>query len=182
MAPEKCMGHDTLVATPGSATLDLQKDTGMRRWLCGLVLLAALVQPPGAGAQDPSRQTPEELLDAWVELWGSYDLDVVDDLFIRDDRLTYFSSETEGLIQGYDAIIEHHRGFGFTPGGAERDQMIWVDGVEVVQFGSTALIGAIWYFGDLDSPQDAQRGPMSLLAVRDDGGYRIGHMHFATYP
>ncbi len=146
-----------------------------------VLIIVALTSAPLVG-QSAGLDSPRSLLNAWVELWGSYDLDAVDSLFIQDSRLTYFSSETEGLIRGYDAIIEHHRGFGFEPGGVERDRLIWVEDVEIVDFESTALIGAIWYFGDPDSPGDAQRGPMSFLAVRTDEGYRIGHMHFATYP
>ena len=72
-------------------------------------------------------------------------------------------------------------GFGFEPGGSERDQVIWVDEVEIVGFGDTAFIGAIWYFGNPDAREGAQRGPMSVLAVREGGRYRIAHMNFATY-
>ena len=147
----------------------------------GLALMITVFNPAQSMGQIPSLGSPSALLDAWVELWGSYDLDVVEDLFIRDQRLTYFSSEAEGLIRGFEAIIEHHRGFGFEAGGAEQDLLIWVEDVEVVDFGSTALVGAIWFFGDPQSPDDAQRGPMSLLAVRTADGYRIGHMNFSTY-
>ena len=52
----------------------------------------------------------------------------------------------------------------------------------VVDFGSTSMVGAIWFFGDPAAPDGAQRGPMTLLAVRDGPDYRIGHMNFATYP
>ena len=157
--------------------MNLAHDRLIRFALLSTALLATT--PLTAKAQGAT--SPEALLEAWVGLWGSYDLDVVDDLFLQDDRLTYFSSETEGLIQGFEAIVAHHRGFGFEAGGVERDQSIWVEGVDVTDFGATALIGAIWFFGDPESPDDAQRGPMSLLAVRDGDHYRIGHMHFATY-
>jgi ketosteroid isomerase-like protein len=149
--------------------------------LAGLLATAPALAPSGAaGAQTPA-PTPVDLLDAWVELWGTYDLDRVDDLFVQDDRLTYFSSETEGLIQGFDRIVEHHQGFGFESGGSDRDQRIWVEEVEIVEFGDTALIGAIWFFGAPGSPESAQRGPMTVLAIPSEDGYRIAHMHFATY-
>ncbi len=146
-----------------------------------LLSLAISIVPAAAGAQSWAPRSPSELLDAWVELWGSYDLDVVPLLFLRDDRLTYFSSELEGLLRGYERILEHHRGFGFVPGGTARDRVIWVGDVEIADFGETALVGAIWHFGDPSAPAEAQRGPMSLLAVRTPAGYRIAHMHFATY-
>ena len=106
---------------------------------------------------------------------------MVADLFLQDDRLTYFSSETEGLLQGFERIVEHHRGFGFVAGGAERDQLIWVDEVHIVEFGDSAMIAAIWYFGDPAAPADAQRSPMTVVATRTTSGYRIAHMNFATY-
>ena len=112
--------------------------------LLGLTTSPARAEPPA---------TPQALLDAWVGLWGSYDLDVVGELFVRDDRLTYFSSEFEGLIRGYDAIVEHHRGFGFVPGGTKRDSVIWVEEAEFVELGTTVMIGAIWYFGDPPPPE-----------------------------
>ncbi len=147
-------------------------------WIAAVSLLP--VSPRGAHAQD-APSTPEALVEAWVGLWGSYDLNVVSNLFLQDDRLTYFSSETEGQIQGFDRIVEHHRGFGFVPGGAPHDNTLWVGDVNIQEFDGSVLIGAIWYFGDPDSPDEAQRGPMSLLALRASDGYRIAHMHFATY-
>ena len=141
-------------------------------------------QPPALSAEQAAAQetaTPQGLLDAWVELWGTYDLDRVHNIFLRDDSLSYFSSEFEGQLRGFERIVEHHRGFGFVPGGDPRDTKIWVREVQIDQFGDAALIGAIWYFGDPAAPDDAQRGPMTVFAVRTPSGYRIAHMHFATY-
>jgi hypothetical protein len=152
----------------------------MRRNLRALSLAVAVAacSPTLASAQADS---PRALLDAWVELWGSYDLAPVYDLFVADDRLTYFSSEYEGMRRGFSTIVEHHRSLDFVEDGGPREGVIWVDDVEMVDFGSTVLIGAIWYFGNPQTPDAAQRGPMTMLAVAEDGGYRIGHMHFATY-
>ena len=47
----------------------------------------------------------ERALDRWVELWNTYNLDMVEELFLTDDRVTYFSSEKRGLIEGYEALI-----------------------------------------------------------------------------
>lgn len=155
--------------------------TSIRVAICLALVGVFLAFAPPSFGQQGTRDTPEELLDAWVDLWGSYDLDLVPVLFLRDDALTYFSSETEGLLEGFDRIVEHHRGFGFVPGGAPQDRLIWVRDVQIREFDDVALIGAIWYFGDPDSPADAQRGPMSLLAVQMPDGYRIAHMNFSTY-
>lgn len=153
-----------------------------RPFLCTLGTIVSIAFMPAASmGQDRTPNTPEELLDAWVELWTSFDLDVVSDLFLQDERLTYFSSEREGLLTGFPRIVEHYRGFGFEPGGGETERVIWVGDVEVANFGDAALMGAIWYFGDPQSPEGVQYGPMSVLAVRSPDGYRIAHMHFATY-
>jgi hypothetical protein len=147
-----------------------------------LALAATLTATPTTAiAQSRTPDSPEALLDAWVEVWTTFDLDMVSDIFIQDERLTYFSSEVEGLLKGFPRIVEHYRGFGFEPGGGVTESVIWVDEVEIVDFGDTAFIGAIWYFGDPDTPSEAQHGPMSVLAVKSLDGYRIGHMNFGTY-
>ena len=81
------------------------------------LFVALLVPSTTAVSQESARDGPRQLLDGWVELWAIYDLDRLPGLFLQDERLTDFSSETEGLLRGYDRIVEHHRGFGFEPGG-----------------------------------------------------------------
>jgi hypothetical protein len=54
-------------------------------------------------------------------------------------------------------------------------------------FGTTAVVTAIWFFGDrgaADSgdPGAGQRGPMTAVFVLDGDRYKIAHMHFAGYP
>ena len=155
----------------------------MKTWIINLCLCIVFMgSAKTVSAQNEPIQTPSVLLDKWVTLWTSYDLNLVEHLFIRDNRLTYFSSETKGLIRGFEAVVEHHRGLGLEAGGAERTNIVWVRDTNIVDFGSISLIGAIWYFGDPSSPETAEKGPMSLLAVETENGYRIGHMHFATYP
>lgn len=69
--------------------------------------------------------TPDSILDAWVEAWATYDLSSVDDLFANDPSTTYFSSEIDGLIVGFDRIREHHQGFGFVEGGFVMISDVW---------------------------------------------------------
>ena len=117
----------------------------------------------------------------WVAMWSSYDLDEVDELFLADARVSYFSSEKEGVIRGIDALREHHRGFGFVPGGRKPDKELWVERVESADFGDTTIVTAIWYFGDREARDEAQHGPMTMVYVKENDAYRIAHMHFATY-
>ena len=118
----------------------------------------------------------------WVDLWRTYDLDRLDDLFLTDDRLTYLSSEKEGLIVGRDAVREHHVGFGFVSGGKAPEQELWVDEVHATQLGSTAVVTAVWYFGDRTlPPAENQRGPATFVYTMDRGEYRLAHLNFGNY-
>ena len=140
---------------------------------CLSILSLMLIAPPSFDS--------EALVGRWVAMWNSYDLDEVDELFVTDSRVTYFSSEKQGLVHGIEAVREHHRGFGFVPGGREAENELWVDAVRADVFDGSAVVTAIWYFGDRASPAEAQHGPMTMVyeALADE--YRLAHLHFATY-
>jgi ketosteroid isomerase-like protein len=152
-----------------------------------IVGLLLIVSGASCSAPDESRTVPEEFdaeahLAAWVELWATRDLARVDELFLADSSLTYFSSEREGLIQGIAAVREHHAGFGFLDGGAEPDQELWVEELQSSVYGTVAVVTGIWLFGDRRAPPDSiSRGPMTIVYTWTDDGYRIAHMHFAEY-
>ncbi len=121
--------------------------------------------------------------DAWVDMWNCYDLDRVESLFLDDARLTYFSSETEGLIRGIDAVIEHHKGFGFVPGGKDQPNRLWLEALHQEGFGSTVVVGGIWFFQrGAGGDQPPQRGPVTFVCVHENGEWRLAHLHFANYP
>lgn len=124
---------------------------------------------------------PDALLGEWVAMWGTYDLDRVRELFVPDARVNYLSSEREGLIVGIDALIPHHEGFGFVSGGADPSAELWVEDVEGVSYGPTAVVTAVWFFGDRAARDGAQRGPMTAVYTLYGDEYRIAHMHFANY-
>ena len=118
----------------------------------------------------------------WLDLWASYDLDMVDQLFLADSTVTYFSSEREGLIVGIDAVRTHHEGFGFVPGGRSAEQDLWVEDVHTATFWPTAIDTGIWLFGDREAaPEEAQRGPFTFVYVQTGDTYRVAHMNFGTY-
>ena len=150
-----------------------------------LFLLTAVVGYGSGNDGKPSAENSPLEFDAdrwvstWVRIWNTYDLDQVDVLFLQDERLTYFSSEKEGIIIGIGAIREHHRGFGFVEGGKQQPNKLWVEEVHSEAFGTTAVVTAIWYF---EKPDGAvQRGPVTIVYVRQDEEYRIAHMNFSTY-
>jgi ketosteroid isomerase-like protein len=136
--------------------------------------------PNGSGSEGLGFDAEAEL-GAWVELWATYDLERVDDLFLDDPRLTYFSSETEGLMVGPAAIRTHHEGFDFVEGGRAPGQELWVEEIHVSEFGRVAVVGATWHFGDRAMPDEASRGPMTVVYVDEGHGPKIAHMHFADY-
>lgn len=130
----------------------------------------------------PARFDSESHVYAWLEFWKSYDLDQFDDLFLEDARLTYFSSEKEGLIHGYEAVREHHVGFDFVPGGRDSEQELWVENLDSSVYESGAIVTATWFFGDRNvEPDSVSRGPMTAVYVWDGSSYKIAHMHFANY-
>lgn len=165
-----------------------------------LVLLAAGCGSPDPATKDASSVTSDDwslegrkaeadlggldvLVADWVEMWNSYDLDQVGDLFLNDDRLTYFSSEKEGLIRGMDAVQEHHRGFGFVSGGEKRPSRLWMEEVKIDPMGDAAVVTGIWFFqSDPESGTEPQRGPVTIVCLRTDAGWRFGHMNFSSYP
>ena len=51
----------------------------------------------------------------------------------------------------------------------------------ISDFGETAVVSAIWYFGDPADLESAQKGPMTMVVVDEGSGYRIAHMNFAEY-
>jgi len=124
----------------------------------------------------------EEHMAAWVNLWNTYDLTLVDDLFLTDSTVTYFSSEREGLITGIEAVRTHHEGFGFVHGGKVAEQELWVGEVHTAVHGPSAIVTGMWFFGQRDSvPGEVQRGPFTLVYVLKDAEYRLAHLNFGTY-
>ena len=72
-----------------------------------------------------------------------------------------------GLDRGIENIREHHRGFGFVPGGKRAERELWVENVGADDFGDTlGVVTAVWYFGD--SGQVSRGEP----ARADDDGLR----------
>ena len=122
----------------------------------------------------------KKIVDAWVRMWNTYDLNQIDLLFLASEKLTYFSSEKEGAFQGIEAVQEHHRGFGFVAGGKASDNKLWLDDIRVTDFDSSVVVTAIWFF---QRPTGrTQKGPVTFVYVLADDQYRIAHVNFDNYP
>ena len=120
------------------------------------------------------------LIDAWVHMWNTYDLDQVPQLLLDDERLTYLSSEREGVIAGMPAVIEHHRSFGFVPGGKQTGNRLWLDNIVQSDYGETTVAAGVWYFRRASGAE--MRGPVTLVCVRVPDGLRLAHLNFGNYP
>ena len=133
--------------------------------------------PPSPPTFDAQAETAD-----WVDLWRTYDLDGVDDLFVTDSTVSYLSSEREGLVLGFDSVLAHHQGFGFVPGGSPPDQELWLEDVLGQQRDDVATVTAVWFFGDRTAPRDSvQRGPVTFVYTHIGGRWRIAHVQFANY-
>ncbi len=139
---------------------------------------AATPRPSASGA---GAATPNALLESWLAMWRRYDLDRVDQLFVRDDALTYFPSDRQGLIEGINEVRAYHAALGFVSGGFQPQSELWLENVTIADFGESAVIGAIWYFGNRVNRQAAGRGPLTMVFTRTSAGYLISHVNFGNY-
>ena len=121
-----------------------------------------------------------DLVEEWVLFWNTYDLSKVTELFLTDQRVTYFSSEKEGAIKGFDALLEHHKEFGFIPGGREHTNRLWLEDVDVEVFKSCAVVTGVWFF-QRGGSEKIHRGPVTLLYVIVGDIYKIAHANFSNY-
>ena len=122
-------------------------------------------------------------LTAWSLAWNTYDLDLIRTLFASGQAPTYFSSEKPGRIEGFEAIMAHHRGFGFVPGGKASDARLWLQDVVIQHKDSLALVTGAWRFDrDVASAAPARRGPVTFILQRTTDGWRIIHAQFANDP
>jgi len=121
-----------------------------------------------------------DAVEDWVKLWNTYDLNQVKRLFLNDGRVTYFSSEKQGLIKGIDSLVRHHEEFGFVAGGKETGNRLWLEDVDIEEFADSAAVKADWLFQRKGSDR-TQRGPVTILYVKAGEGWRIAHAHFSNY-
>ena len=122
----------------------------------------------------------QSLIEKWVSIWNTYNLSMVERLFLNDSRVSYFSSEKRGLIKGIKELIKHHEEFGFVPGGKPKSNKLWLKKVNTEVFDRTAIVTALWFFQRLGS-DNIQSGPVTLVYVLDGAEWRIVHANFSSY-
>ena len=147
-----------------------------------LFALMSISSTSGFSFSETTNTDIQALIDSWVGMWNSYDLAMVDKLFLQDSRVSYFSSEKEGLIQGIEAVREHHVGFGFVDGGKDQANKLWVEDVHVIEFDAAAVVAGIWYFQRAtDDAASVQKGPFTFVCVRQGDEWRLAHLNFSEY-
>jgi imidazolonepropionase-like amidohydrolase len=137
-----------------------------------------LSAPTAAGAATAS---PRAVLDSWLAMWRRYDLDGIGELFVVGDALTYFASDREGLIAGFEAVRDYHADLGFVAGGFQPEDELWLEEITIADFEESAVVGAVWYFGTRVNPAAARRGPLTMVLTDTQGGFRITHVNFGNY-
>ena len=162
-------------------SLNQMKRGARMKWINLLVIALAITacEP----SHRPTQRDVDSAIDQWLNLWATYDLDLLDEIFLQSESLTYFSSEKVGLIQGYDQMKPHHEGFGFVSGGKTPEKSLWLSDLETRFYGGSVMVGGIWYFGDKSAPEDrVQKGPVTFVLTQNDKGrLKIAHTHFANY-
>ena len=141
-----------------------------------------LPPPLGDEEETPSgAASPREALEAWLAAWRSYDLDRLDDIFLEEDDLTFFPSDGQEVLRGYDAVEAWHRAQGFVPGGFAPQEELWLEDVVVANFDRSAVITAVWRFGNRVAPEGGARGRLTVVLLRTPAGYRISHVNMGRY-
>ncbi|HET9950103.1 MAG TPA: amidohydrolase family protein [Longimicrobiales bacterium] len=125
--------------------------------------------------------SPRAMLEGWLDMWRRYDLDRADQLLLADDALTWFPSDGEELIEGHEAVRAYLERIGFVSGGFLPENELWVEQATISDFGDSAVIGGLWYFGRRADRERAARGNLTLVLVREGAGWRIAHVSFGRY-
>lgn len=156
-------------------------------WKNAEVFDRATYRPPVAADETPDAgqmtgpTSAQQAIEYWIALWRRYDLDQVGGVFLRDPALTYFSNDSQGVKEGFDAVLAHHEELGFVRGGFQPDNELWIEDAVIADFDGSAVVTAIWHFGNRVARDDAARGPLTMVVVRTTAGYRISHLNMGTY-
>ena len=83
---------------------------------------------------------------------------------------------------GFEAVREHHAGFGFVEGRKSQENKLWLEDIHIEVFGTAAVVTGIWYFHrGSQTTGSPQKGPVTLVCVQQEMGWRIAHPNFSEY-
>ena len=120
------------------------------------------------------------LVKQFVDMWNNYNISKVRELFLNDERVTYFSSERTELIKGVKSLLEHYKAMGFLPGGKKSGNKLWLREIESEKYGRTDVVKGIWLFRR-EGSETTQKGPVTLVYYNEGDGSKIIHAHFSNF-
>lgn len=124
--------------------------------------------------------TAQQALEVWLALWRRYDLDEVRDVFLEDPAVTYYASDSRGMLEGIDAVVAYHEEQGFVAGGFNPDNELWLEDALIADYDESAVVTAQWRFGNRVARDEAAGGPLTMVIVRTGSGFRIAHLSMAA--
>jgi tetratricopeptide (TPR) repeat protein len=151
----------------------------MFRLFITLTTLSLLIFSQENAPLNHNEKKLNESINNWVRMWNNYNLDTVDELFLNNKTLSYFSSEKEGILIGIDDVRKHHSSFGFVSKGKKNTTKLWLDLKKINYFTNSALVSAIWFFQKPDGT--LQKGPVTIVYSLEENNYKIAHMNFSNY-
>ena len=86
------------------------------------------------------------------------------------------------MLEGFQTVVDHHREIGFVRGGFRPDQELWLEDALISDFGDSAVVTAVWHYGNRVARQSVGRGPLTMVVVRTEVGFKISHLHLGNYP
>lgn len=122
--------------------------------------------------------TLQKCIDKWVSMWNTYNISLIEELFLPGEDITYISSEKRGIIVGITAIKKHHESFGFVKDGKSTDNKLWLEDIYIRNFTGFAVVAALWFFQRGDG--SSMSGPMTIVYNQLGETHKIVHMHFAN--
>ncbi len=149
-------------------------------WRGGLFSLLFIAFSSIAFTQDITSDEAMETIHRWEKMWNSYDLSEVEHLFVTSENISYFSSEKIGIVQGIQAVVDHHVGFGFVKGGKSTEARLWLENISIEPIDQVAIVTGLWYF-QRTPETEKQHGPVTFVLVGQQGKMKIQHVHFANY-
>ena len=131
-------------------------------------------------AAESGPASTQQALDRWLAMWRRYDLDAVGDVFLQAPAVTFFASDSNELIEGFDEVLAWHEAQGFVAGGFQPENELWLEDALVSDFEDSAVVSATWRFGSRILPEEASSGPLSMTIVGTSSGYRIVHLSMSV--
>ena len=83
----------------------------------------------------------------------------------------------------YGDVTSHGRRYVLVDtGGFDPENELWLEQVMIADFADSAVVTAMWRFGNRLTRRISGRGPLTMVIARTAAGFRISHVAFGNYP